>query len=185
MARRSSASTNAMAAARAAAAQAEFREKHEPAVTQPIARSANGPVSGAIDGGERIRTVQARAASARYDLKIRQIVVKFTNGATFSFPPILARGLSGASADQLADIRILGQGAGLRWEVLDVDLSVPALINQMFGSRKFMARLAGQAKSVAKTAAVRANGAKGGRPKLAPAKPGKKQQKPKRSRHRS
>jgi hypothetical protein len=168
-----------MAAARAAAAQAEFREKHEPAIAEPIARSANGSASGAIDSGERIRTVQARAASARYDLKLRQIVVKFSNGTTFSFPPILARGLSGATADQLADIRILRLGAGLRWEVLDFELSVPALINQMFGSRKFMARLAGQAKSAAKTAAVRTNGAKGGRPKSVPANPGQKQRQPK------
>lgn len=165
-----------MAAARAAFDAAQFREKHEVAVVQPVAKAPEAKIENAVDSGERVRTVHARAASARYDLKLRQVVVKFTNGATFSFPPILARGLSGASADQLADVRILHHGARLSWDALDVDLSVPALINQMFGSRKVMARLAGQAKSAAKTAAVRLNGAKGGRPKsvaVQPPKPAK------------
>jgi hypothetical protein len=38
----------------------------------------------------------------------------------------------------------MAHGVELRWGGLDVDLSVPALINQMFSSRKVMARPAGQ-----------------------------------------
>lgn len=122
-------------------------------------------IDAATARGKRSRKVLPHAASARYDHKLRQIVVKYTNGTTFSFPPALVQGLSGASADQLANIRILGKGFGLHWEALDVDLSVPGLIDYVFGSRKLMAQHAGQVKSPAKSKAARANGAKGGRPR--------------------
>lgn len=62
-------------------------------------------------------------------------------------------------------VEILGAGTGLHWEALDLDLSVPELLNGLFGTRAQMARLAGQGRSEAKAAAARANGAKGGRPR--------------------
>jgi hypothetical protein len=46
-----------------------------------------------------------------------------------------------------------------------VDISLPGLMNGIFGTRAHMARLAGSATSPAKAAAARANGAKGGRPR--------------------
>jgi hypothetical protein len=62
-------------------------------------------------------------------------------------------------------------GFNLHWPTLDVDLYVPALVSGIFGTRDWMskqlARVAGQAKSPAKAAAARANGAKGGRPRKA------------------
>jgi len=77
----------------------------------------------------------------------------------------LAQGLEGATEDQLAGVEVLGAGSGLHWEALDVDLSVPALLAGLFGTRAHMARRGGQATSPAKAAAARANGAKGGRPR--------------------
>ncbi len=55
-------------------------------------------------------------------------------------------------------------GFGLHWEALDVDLSVPALMAESFGTKTWMRELARRAGSV-KAAAARVNGAKGGRPK--------------------
>ena len=69
----------------------------------------------------------------------------------------------------LGDIQVDGLGFNLHWPALDVDLYVPALIAGIFGTRAWMAselaRVAGRAKSPAKTAAARRNGAKGGRPR--------------------
>ncbi|MGA2169635.1 MAG: hypothetical protein ABSG62_15610 [Terracidiphilus sp.] len=51
---------------------------------------------------------------------------------------------------------------------LDVDLYVPALIEGVYGSRRWMAQLGkkgGSARTEAKRKAAKANGAKGGRPK--------------------
>jgi hypothetical protein len=158
-----------MAAARAAIESAPIAVRetiaHDKAVGGGQINLTDAEIDAATARGKRSRKVLPHAASARYDHKLRQIVVKYTNGTTFSFPPALVQGLSGASAEQLADIRILGKGFGLHWEVLDVDLSVPGLIEYVFGSRKLMAKHAGQAKSPAKSKAARANGAKGGRPR--------------------
>lgn len=106
-----------------------------------------------------------RAARARYDARLQRIVVDLTNGCTFAFPPTLAQGLETATAEQLGQVEVLGQGYGLHWEALDVDLSLPGLMAGIFGTRRHMAAQAGRATSEAKAAAARANGAKGGRPR--------------------
>jgi hypothetical protein len=107
-----------------------------------------------------------RAASARYDRKLDRIVVELTNGCTFAFPPRLAQGLDAATEEQLAEVSVLGAGYGLHWESLDVDFTVPGLLNGALGTSACMARRAGERTSSAKAAAG-ANGAKGGRPRRA------------------
>jgi hypothetical protein len=57
-----------------------------------------------------------------------------------------------------------------RWEALDLDHSMPGLLDGIFGTRAWMSRIGaqgGSARSEAKARAVRANGAKVGRPKKA------------------
>ena len=115
--------------------------------------------------GRSVHSSEPRAASAHFDRALGRIVVELTNGAIFAFPPRLAQELEQATDEQLASVEILGQGYGLHWEELDVDLSIPGLMVGIFGTASHMARRAGQAKSAAKAAAARTNGAKGGRPK--------------------
>lgn len=71
---------------------------------------------------------------------------------------------------------IEGRGEYLRWPRLDVDHSVPILLEDAIGIRSVAtnARHAGATITPAKAAAARMNGAKGGRPKkiAAPAKRG-------------
>ena len=119
----------------------------------------------ALERGRAARVSEPRAASARYDRAAGRIVVELTNGCVFAFPPRLAQGLESATDDQLAQVEILGSGYGLHWEELDADLSVPGLLAGLFGTKSYMARLAGQASSPAKAAAARRNGTKGGRPR--------------------
>ena len=132
-----------------------------------MAELTDADIDAALARGRSARTSEPRAAKARYDRKTGRVVVELTNGCTFAFPPRLVQGLETAADDQLAAIEILGQGYGLHWEALDVDISVPGLMAGIFGTKAYMARLAGQAKSPAKAAAARANGAKGGRPRKA------------------
>jgi len=70
-----------------------------------------------------------------------------------------------------ADIEISPAGLGLHWRRLDADLYVPALLQGVFGSKSWMARQlgaeGGRARTVAKVAASRENGRKGGRPRNA------------------
>lgn len=119
----------------------------------------------AEERGRIAEQAEPRAASARYDRRRGRMVVALTNGCSFTFPARLAQGLEQASDEQIAAFEILGAGYGLHWESLDVDLSIPGLLAGLFGTRSYMARRAGQARSPAKAAAARTNGAKGGRPR--------------------
>lgn len=116
--------------------------------------------------GRIARLAEPRASRAWFDRARGHVAVELTNGSTFSFPAALAQGLETATPDQLAAIEILGAGYGLHWEALDVDLSIPGLCSGLFGTKAHIARQAGRATSPAKAAAARANGAKGGRPRL-------------------
>lgn len=128
-------------------------------------------IDAALERGRIAQQTEPRAATARYDRKLDRIVVDLTNGCTFAFPPRLAQGLEAATADQLAEVEILGAGTGLHWESLDADLSVPGLLAGLLGTSAWMARRAGLATSPAKAAAARVNGSRGGRPRkvIAPA----------------
>jgi hypothetical protein len=119
--------------------------------------------------GQRSLRIEPRARTARYDRRTGRVHVELTNGCTFAFPARKAQGLERASDAQLSQVEILGLGLGLHWEALDVDLSVPGLLAGLFGTKAYMDRQraarAGTARSAAKAAAARRNGAKGGRPR--------------------
>jgi predicted transcriptional regulator len=130
-----------------------------------------------LDAEKRMAAKRAKhfAVSALYDRSADRIVVTLNSGVDIAFPPRLAEGLAGASADELTDIEISPAGLGLHWPKLDADLFVPALLEGAFGSKRWMAALlgaaGGRAQSHTKAAAARANGRKGGRPRKAALKP--------------
>ena len=114
------------------------------------------------------------AIAARFDRRSNRVVVRLSSGLEIAFSPENAEGLERARPDQLEPIDISPSGLGLHFPKLDADLYLPALLEGSFGSRKWMAaRLGeegGRAKSPAKTAAARANGRLGGRPRKISAK---------------
>ena len=122
-------------------------------------------IDAALEKGRGLRALEPRAKSVRYDEAADRVIVNFDNDCTFAFPPRLAEGLAAASPSQLASVEILGNGDGLHWSEIDVDLSIPGLMSGIFGTRSWIARQAGQSTSPAKAAAARRNGAKGGRPR--------------------
>jgi hypothetical protein len=107
--------------------------------------------------------------SARYDPRRSRVVIGLNTGVQVTFPVQLAEGLAGAVPDDLADIEISPTGLGLYWPRLDADVYVPALLQGVFGSKRWMARQlgasGGTARTEAKAAASRKNGCKGGRPR--------------------
>jgi hypothetical protein len=114
------------------------------------------------------RKAGLRAANARYDRGDRRIVVELTNGFVIAFPPKVVRGLARATPAQLELVEVSPSGAGLHWDAVDADLSIPGLLISAFGQGAFMGevgRAGGQVSSEAKATAARANGAKGGRPR--------------------
>ena len=112
-----------------------------------------------------------RAVGARYDRRRSRVVVTLDSGLELTFPPRLAEGLDKAAPVYLATIEISPTGLGLHWPKIDADLYLPALLDGVLGSPRWMAglmgRKGGRARTAAKAAAARANGHRGGRPRKA------------------
>jgi len=111
------------------------------------------------------------ATAARYDRRSGRVVIDLSSGLSIAFKPQQVQGLEHATPDQLRTIDISPSGLGLLFPALDADLYLPGLLQGFLGSRRWMAaqlgKAGGRAKSAAKTAAARANGKLGGRPKKA------------------
>jgi len=81
------------------------------------------------------------AVKAWYNETLGKIIICFNNGAEFAFPASLGEGLENATSSQLAEVEVTPLGEGLHWESLDVDLRIPDLLNQIYGSKKWMEKL--------------------------------------------
>ena len=113
------------------------------------------------DGDPRARTVEHIP-----DLNL--LIVGLSNGRRLVLPIEDIQGLFNATHEQIQNYELLGSGTGISFPDLDADLYVPALIEGVYGNRRWMAQLGkkgGGAKTEAKRRAAQANGAKGGRPK--------------------
>lgn len=100
------------------------------------------------------------------------LIVGLSNGRRLVLPVEEVQGLEKANHEQIKNHELLGRGTGIHFSELNVDLYVPALIEGVYGNRRWMAQLGkkgGAARTEAKRLAARANGAKGGRPKRAAA----------------
>jgi hypothetical protein len=108
------------------------------------------------------------AESAHYDRERDRVIVRLSTGVELGLRPRDVEGLEKASPEELSEIEIEAVGMGLHWPRIDADLYVPALLEGVLGSRRWMARqlgaTGGEARSEAKAAAARKNGKKGGRP---------------------
>jgi hypothetical protein len=97
------------------------------------------------------------------------VVVSLNSGLELAFPPHIAQGLEKAGPADLSEIELSPSGFGIHFPKLDAHLYLPALLQGVFGSKAWMAAqlgaAGGRARSFAKTAAARANGKRGGRPR--------------------
>ena len=109
------------------------------------------------------------AVSVRYDRRVSRVVITLATGLELAFSPKHAQGLEHAHPADLADAEISPSGLGIHFPRLDADIYIPALLEGFLGSKRWIAaqigKIGGTTKSEAKTAAARANGKLGGRPK--------------------
>ena len=107
------------------------------------------------------------AQSVEHIPDLNLLIVGLSNQRRLVLPIEDMQGLGRATHEQLRNYKLIGRGTGISFPELDVDLYVPALIEGVYGNRRWMAQLGkkgGSAKTEAKQLASRANGAKGGRP---------------------
>lgn len=98
------------------------------------------------------------AVSARFDRRSRRVSVSLSTGIDFSFDPKDAYGLEHAATDDLVGVTVEGAGDTLHFPRLDADFSVARLLEGFLGPQDWSRRLA-------RAAASRENGKRGGRPR--------------------
>lgn len=101
-----------------------------------------------------------------YDGQADVLIIEMRGGRALVVPRSDIRELASATSDQLRRVELAGEA--VRWDDLDVDVSVPGLLSELLGPRfstRESGRLGGKATSAAKARAARRNGAKGGRPR--------------------
>jgi Protein of unknown function (DUF2442) len=129
--------------------------------------ASDAQMDAAIARGRALDSISPRAVRAGYDRNQHKLSVTLSNGVIMLIPPKLLQGLQGAVPEQLEKVEIVGSGTGLHWPVLNVDHLVSGLIGGVYGTRNWMAaigRKGGKIRSLAKRAASRRNGRRGGRP---------------------
>ena len=117
--------------------------------------------------GAARRRHQPLATSVRYDAD-RGVMIELNNDCLVCVPLRQLPELDGASPKDLRRVEIMGVGQAIEWPTLDQQFDVLQLLADAVGAKALMVTLGqrgGRVKSKAKTAAARANGTKGGRPR--------------------
>ena len=109
--------------------------------------------------------IEPRANTVTYDPEKGLVLVELRSGFAFGFPPERVAGLDESSAKQLAEVEISPSGDGLRWDSLDVHVSLTGLVAEAMNLKEWAPRIMGQTRSDKKSRASRINGLKGGRPR--------------------
>jgi hypothetical protein len=108
------------------------------------------------------------AAEYRPGSGLNLLILTLSDGRRRAIPVEEIEGLGTATRAQIAQVKITGNGTGLRWPALDLDYYLPDLLREIYGTRRWMAeigRRGGAVTSAAKRKSARANGQKGGRPR--------------------
>ena len=105
--------------------------------------TTDAEIAAAIAAGKSARF--HTAVSAVYDRKADEIAIRLKSGVGVRIPRKLLQGLESATPEQLEVIEIEGPGTGLAWPKIDVAHYVPSLVDGVFGTRKWMAKLTAEA----------------------------------------
>jgi hypothetical protein len=116
------------------------------------------------------------AVSVRYDPSSARLVIELESGLGITISPKQLQGLENASLADLEIAQISPSGLGIHFPNLDADVYLPSLLEGLLGTKRWMAarngESGGKARTEAKSAAARKNGALGGRPRKSAAEIG-------------
>jgi hypothetical protein len=104
------------------------------------------------------------AKELRYDRRARVFHFVMRSGVALTVPFAAIHEFDYATREQLREVTLVAGGGAIEHRGLDVDMSVPGIIREVFGFGDVQQKRAGSAKTPRKAATSRENGAKGGRP---------------------
>jgi Protein of unknown function (DUF2442) len=110
---------------------------------------------------------EPRAKAVSYNPKTQKLELTLRDSSKLFLDANLIQGLENATPSQINDVQIEGNGYGLHWEILDIDISVPGLVKGIYGTKAWMKHLGekgGRISNPLKANAARENGKRGGRP---------------------
>ena len=98
----------------------------------------------AIRRGREKLANSPKAEKVKYQAKTKRLVIDLQNGVTLFIPTRLIQIFQNADDAEIADVEIVLNGLYLRWKRLDEDLSVPNLVNGIFGTKAWMKELSSE-----------------------------------------
>ena len=122
----------------------------------------------AARAGEHEASDSSAVTAVRYLPRRDAVELEFVSGGAVTVPRLAIPGLADAPTEALKQLTISAAGDVVACRALDIDIDVAGLVEAVFGARLLAAafgRRGGRRTSKAKAKAVRANGAKGGRPR--------------------
>jgi hypothetical protein len=115
------------------------------------------------------KTHYPAAVNVQYDRRSARLVIELASGLGITISPKHPQGLEDASPADLESAQISPSGLGIHFPNLDANVYLPALLEGLLGTKRWMAarngEAGGKARTEAKAAAARKNGTLGGRPK--------------------
>jgi hypothetical protein len=103
--------------------------------------TTDAEIDAALERARQYAKYDRRVVKATYSKASKRLRLVLDDGVTCSIPRQLIQGLAGADEKDLCRIQVLGDGTGLLWPVLDVAHYVPALLQGVYGSEKWMTGL--------------------------------------------
>ena len=102
---------------------------------------SDGEIGIALKRARKLAPNERHAKRAAYDQESDRVCLLLANDVTVLIPRKYLQGLEKATVLQLSKIELLGGGTGLHWPKLDVSHYVPGLLNDVFGTKQWMARV--------------------------------------------
>jgi predicted TPR repeat methyltransferase len=95
-------------------------------------------IDAALAQARKYEKYSRKVVGVVYSKSTDKLRLVLNDGAAYSVPRHLIQGLTDARQADLNRIQILGGGTGLLWPTLDVAHYVPALIQGVYGTEKWM-----------------------------------------------
>ncbi|MDQ2185628.1 DUF2442 domain-containing protein [Alcaligenaceae bacterium A4P071] len=120
--------------------------------------------------GETTQLAFPSVIDVRYNKRTARLVFTMTTDVHIAVRLADIRGLENVDSADLVDPQISPSGLGVHFPKADVDIYIPSLLEACLGLQRWLAaqrgKAGGSARTPAKADAARANGKRGGRPRI-------------------